>query len=96
MDMNTENIREKASKKMSDLEGREGKVTKGLERVTSVLPSSAWLLAAGASIIGSLTLKFMGRDTTANFVGQWAPTFLIIGLYNKLVKVEGSERYEAR
>jgi hypothetical protein len=24
-------------------------------------------------------------------VGQWAPTILIMGLYNKLVKVKGSE-----
>jgi hypothetical protein len=33
----------------------------------------------------------MGEDKTANFVGQWAPTFLILGLYNKLVKLEGSD-----
>ena len=25
------------------------------------------------------------------FVGQWAPTFLILGLYNKLVKLLGSD-----
>ena len=25
------------------------------------------------------------------FVGQWAPTFLILGLYNKLVKQLGSD-----
>ena len=33
----------------------------------------------------------MGRDKDALFVGQWAPTFLILGLYNKLVKVAGSD-----
>jgi len=32
-----------------------------------------------------------GRKNLANFVGQWVPTILIVGLYNKLVKVEGSE-----
>ena len=32
-----------------------------------------------------------GKDHEALFVGQWAPTFLILGLYNKLVKVAGSD-----
>jgi hypothetical protein len=27
----------------------------------------------------------------SNFVGQWVPTFLIFGLYNKLVKLHGSD-----
>jgi hypothetical protein len=25
-------------------------------------------------------------------VGQWAPTFLLLGIYNKIVKVAGSDR----
>jgi hypothetical protein len=33
----------------------------------------------------------MGEKHKSLFVGQWAPTFLILGLYNKLVKVEGSD-----
>jgi hypothetical protein len=28
------------------------------------------------------------------FLGEWAPTLLLLGLYNKLVKVAGSDRYE--
>jgi hypothetical protein len=28
-----------------------------------------------------------------NFIAQWVPTWLIIGLYNKLVKLEGHDRY---
>jgi hypothetical protein len=40
---------------------------------------------------GSLALKIAGSHKTANFVGQWAPTFLILGLYNKMVKLHGSE-----
>ena len=42
-------------------------------------------------ITGSLTLKMMGRAHDALFVGQWAPTFLILGLYNKIVKVGASD-----
>ena len=26
------------------------------------------------------------------FVGQWAPSLLVIGLYNKLVKLEGHDQ----
>jgi hypothetical protein len=36
-------------------------------------------------------MKAMGRDHDALFFGQWAPTFLILGLYNKIVKVLGSD-----
>jgi hypothetical protein len=39
--------------------------------------------------------RFMGgmvsggrRSGLANFIGQWAPTLLIMGLYNKVVKLE--------
>lgn len=40
----------------------------------------------------SLTLKLMGRNEDAVFVGQWAPAFLLLGLYNKLVKVAGHDQ----
>jgi hypothetical protein len=36
----------------------------------------------------------MGRDTDALFVGQWAPTILIMGTYNKLVKQLGHDKYD--
>jgi len=71
---------------------REGAATKRIEKVTAALPSSAWLLLAGGSIVASLGFKIFGKSSTANFIGQWAPTFLMIGLYNKVVKVMGSER----
>lgn len=72
----------------------EGPVAKILEEQTARLPSDTFLWAAGASIIGSLTLKVLQRDHEALFVGQWAPTFLVLGLYNKLVKQLGSDRTE--
>lgn len=84
----TQNVRERVAQKS----GEEGTTTTGIERVTSTLPSMTWLIAAGASIAGSIALKAMGRDSSANFVGQWAPTFLILGLYNKIVKTMGSDR----
>ena len=72
-------------------EHTEGPVARAIEQQTAKLPSDTFLWLAFGSIAGSLTLKLLGRDKDANFVGQWAPTFLILGLYNKLVKVAGHD-----
>ncbi len=73
----------------------EGVVARTIEQQTAKLPSDVFLWAAGASIVGSLFLQFSGKQHQALFVGQWAPTFLVLGLYNKLVKVAGSDRATA-
>ncbi len=75
---------------------REGFMAKSIEEQTAKLPSDTFLWLALGSIGASLTLKITGRDKDALFVGQWAPTFLILGLYNKLVKQLGSDRTENR
>ena len=69
----------------------EGTVARTIEQQTAKLPSDLFLWAAGASIAGSLVCKMSGKDHEALFVGQWAPTFLLLGIYNKLVKVAGSD-----
>ncbi len=69
----------------------EGKITTAIERTTARLPSDLFLVAAGASIAASLTLKMAGRSKNALFVGQWAPTFLLLGIYNKMVKMFGTD-----
>lgn len=69
----------------------EGKITKAVEKQTAKVPSIIYLTAAVASMAGSLALKLMRRRNTALFVGQWAAPFLILGLYNKLVKTEGHD-----
>lgn len=69
----------------------EGRLAKMIEEQTAKMPSDTFLWAAGGSIFGSLILQAMGEEQKALFVGQWAPTFLLLGLYNKLVKLEGSE-----
>jgi hypothetical protein len=73
-------------------EHREGRVARTIEQQTAKAPSDWFLWAAAGSIAGSLALKIAGEDKTANFVGQWAPTLLILGLYNKMVKLLGSDR----
>jgi len=72
-------------------EPTESKTAKAIEKRTARLPSDTFLWAAGGSICLSLTMRMMGRQNDAIFVGQWAPTFLILGLYNKIVKTTGSE-----
>lgn len=71
---------------------REDVVTKTIESGTATIPSVAFLGLALGSMALSLALMAAGRRNAANFVGQWAPTILIMGLYNKLVKQRGSDR----
>jgi len=72
-------------------EHKEGAITKSIEHYTSMVPSGTYLTLAIGSIGLAAVLKLAGRDKDAQFVGHWVPTILILGLYNKLVKVEGSE-----
>ena len=74
----------------------EGPLASAIEQQTAKLPSDTFLWLALGSIAASLTLKISGRDKDALFVGQWAPTFLLLGVYNKLVKQLGSDRTENR
>lgn len=71
---------------------KEGPVAKAIEEQTAKLPSDLFLWGAGAAIIGSLSLRFLHREPDSQFVGQWAPTLLILGLYNKIVKELGHDR----
>jgi hypothetical protein len=70
---------------------REGVVARSIEHYTAQMPSDTFLWAALGSIGVSLCLRLSGNRHDALFVGQWAPTFLLLGLYNKLVKVAGSD-----
>ena len=62
-----------------------------IEAQTAKLPSDAFLWAAGASVLLSLILKTMKRDSDALFVGQWPPTLLVLGLFGKLTKHLGRD-----
>jgi hypothetical protein len=71
---------------------KEGKITKMIEQQTAKVPSGAYLTLAVGSVLLSLGFaSFSKKKDLANFLGLWAPTLLIIGLYNKIVKLEGSE-----
>lgn len=76
----------------------EGRTTDVIERRTGQVPSGTYLMLAIGSMVASAAImlsarastrgRLSGRAELANFVGQWAPSLLIIGVYNKLVKVE--------
>ena len=69
----------------------EGKTAKAIEEQTSKLPSDLFLYASLAAMGTSLTLKCLGKSHNALFVGQWAAPFLLLGIYNKLVKQQGHD-----
>ena len=71
---------------------KEGKVAKAIEKETSKLPSDLFLWAAVGAMGVSLTLKLLSKKNTALFVGQWASPFLLLGIYNKLVKQDGHDK----
>lgn len=74
---------------------QEGRVTKAVEQYTAKIPSGAWLaLAVGSMLLSAGVAATTNRKSTANFIGLWVPSLLLIGLYNKIVKLEGSERFD--
>ena len=89
-----ESARDMASQYTSGRSHREGGLAKPIEEMTAALPSDTFLWLGWGSIAASLALKMMGRDRDANFVGMWAPVFLLHGVYNKIVKVAGHDKYD--
>ena len=76
----------------STSEYKEGKVAKVIEDKTAkYLPSDAFLWTAIGTMAVSLVFKLVGRNNISLFVGQWPAPILIMGLYNKLVKLEGHD-----
>src|SRR5215210_7439404 len=73
--------------------GTEDRFTKTVEEYTSEIPSTAFLGVAVGAMALSLVCQLSGQGKWGNFIAQWVPTWLIIGVYNKLVKLEGHDRY---
>ena len=72
-------------------EAQEDQVTAAIEKYTSQVPSSAYLALALGSMAVSVILQVSKKQHESLFIGQWAAPFLILGLYNKLVKLHGSD-----
>jgi len=72
----------------------EGTVAKSIEQQTAKLPSDFFLWAAGGAIAASAVFQLLKRPKAGLFLGQWVAPFLLLGVYNKIVKVAGSDRTE--
>ncbi len=55
-------------------------------RVTDQVPAEIWYGAALVSIIASATLFIAGKRDWSIFVGQWPPTFLLFGVFHKILR----------
>ncbi len=70
---------------------QEDQITASIEKQTSQIPSSAYLAAALGAMAVSAAFHLAKKEHPAIFVGQWAAPFLLLGIYNKLVKLHGSD-----
>lgn len=67
----------------------EGKLTRTVEEQTAKIPSMGYLsLAVGSMALSAVTALIFKKRALGNFFGLWAPSLLLIGLYNKVVKIE--------
>lgn len=67
----------------------EDKPTQVTEEFGKKIPNISFLGLAFGSIAASAAITFFGKNPKlGNFVGLWAPTLLVIGVYNKIAKLE--------
>ena len=55
-------------------------------RITDNVPQEVWYWAALGSIIISASLFALNKRDWSIFVGQWPPTFLLFGLFHKVLR----------
>jgi len=88
---------EKDMKTSTQSSPKEGEMTKRVEKVTAKVPSMGYLsLALGSMAISAGLAAFSERKALANFIGLWVPSLMLVGIYNKLVKLEGHDQFSSR
>jgi len=70
----------------------EGTIARTIEEQTAKLPSDVFLWAALGSMGTSALFRLMGKKHASLFVGDWVAPLLLFGVYNKIVKTQGSDR----
>lgn len=85
---NATDIQQNATEK---LEKSRESVNRTAETVATRVPSLVFMFAALASIGVSLGLQIRGNRQWSLFVGQWVPSFLLFGLFNKITKSMGAD-----
>jgi hypothetical protein len=79
-------------------EHKEGPVATMIEEQTAKVPSDVFLWTAIGAIALSAVMQIVGgtkknkdMEHRSLFFGQWVAPFLLLGIYNKLVKLEGHD-----
>ena len=72
-------------------EHKEGEVARTIEDQTAKLPSDVFLWASMGAMATALAFKLAKKDQLSLFFGQWVAPMLLFGIYNKIVKVAGSD-----
>jgi hypothetical protein len=94
--METKEIAKKALSKLTSgkPDHKEGEVAKAIEKETSKLPSDIFLWMGLGCLGASAILRVVGLRSFGQLIGQAAAPVLIMGLYNKIVKLHGSDKSE--
>jgi len=71
------------------VEHAENSLTRLLEQQAAKVPSDYFLAAALCAMTTSLMCDVAGRPRLSRFIGMWPTPLLVMGVYNKMVKVLG-------
>ncbi len=63
-------------------------------QILETVPTQVYLGAALGSIAISAFLRLIGKKDFAMFVGQWPPTFLLLGMATKVLRPSSEDAYE--
>lgn len=74
-----------------DVKHREGKVARTIEQQTAKFPSDIFLWAGLGLLAAGGIMQLTRAKKAGIYLSDWAAPILIMGLYNKLVKLEGSD-----
>lgn len=72
-------------------EHQEGRVASMIEEQTAKVPSDVFLWAGLGTMVAAAALHMSGKKSASALVGQVGPALLIMGLYNKIVKIHGHD-----
>src|SRR5215211_4975563 len=90
----TDRMRDQSDSQMTQgQQHSEGTVARTIEQQTAKLPSDMFLWAAVGAMGASAVFQLLGKKHVSLFVGDWVAPLLLFGVYNKIVKTQGSDRY---
>lgn len=88
--ISSESLRNKTGKE-------DGKLTKAIDNQITKIPTSFFILLAGGVVALSLGLAVNEKKKSwASYVGQWVPTLLLLGIYDKIVKTQQTSKSETK